>query len=703
MRVESLERNCFYLLFHYSNCYYVKQILCIGALLFVSAILGKGDVLLSDNFDSYTNGPLVVVSGRVWQETAPGTNGTVDAVSGRVYLVGGPSREDVHADLINGPYAPASGAVLYVSLTINCTNRPMGGGTYFAHLRGNANTHYCRIFATANGAAANSFRVGIANYTNSDRNSASAVLAVNLELHTNYTIVARYVVSNAVSTLWVNPISESDGGVSATDAAPAITITSLGFRQAMNMGSLFVDNLLVTNRSPLVRPAIATHPQNQVASEGASAIFSVEGSGTPPFTYQWHFNASDLPGATNPILSLPNVTASQAGSYSVTVGNLAGVTNSDPATLSVILPSAGGLVTIVTYNVHGFGVADWSTNSTQVQAIGRQMAFLHPDIIAFNEVPFDNTWEMTNFVTAYLPGYFLATNSGSDAFHSTRSVIASRFPIMRSTKWLDGADLTAFGYTNTHFTRDLFEAQISVPRFPRPLHVFTTHLKATDSSGQQDDADKRAAEASAISNFFVTVFLPGNPLHPYILTGDMNEDVLRPDTGSYNTGQPVQRLTSPPTGLNLTTPVNPFTTNDRTWSVQNASLNPSKRFDYILPCTLLFENIHHGEVFRTDKLSPTPSSLNQFDDKTASDHLPVLMAFNNPYDDPFLFAFINVSDQSLSLRWETSNGGRYGLEASTNLIGWTAVATNLMATGTTITWSTNLQGDRQFFRVYREL
>jgi len=77
-------------------------------------------------------------------------------------------------------------------------------------------------------------------------------------------------------------------------------------------------------------------------------------------------------------------------------------------------------------------------------------------------------------------------------------------------KWLDGVSLITFG-VNAQFARDLFEAEIQVPDFPDPLHVFTTHLKA---QSDHESAERRGAEASAISNFFVTVFLPAMALLP---------------------------------------------------------------------------------------------------------------------------------------------------------------------------------------------
>lgn len=365
------------------------------------------------------------------------------------------------------------------------------------------------------------------------------------------------------------------------------------------------------------------------------------------------------------------------------------ITNEPPPQLQT------NTLTLVHYNVKGNGVADWSTNSSQVRAIGRELMYLNPDIVTFNEIPLTNTWQMSHFVNAFLPGYSLATNSGTDGY--IRSAIASRFPITRSKSWLNGLDLKAFGYTNSNpyldnFTRDLFEAEIAVPEFPRPLHVFTTHLKA--STDTQSSA-RRAAEASAISNFFVTVYLAGtNQLDPYVLTGDMNEDVARPPFTSQG---PIQRLVSMPTGLHLTTPVNPFNGSELTLSIQSTL---DVRFDYIMPCSLLYSNIGSSEVFRTDLLPSPPPPLLSDDDRIASDHLPVVMVFNDPYTKPFRLTSFALSSQTASFQWKTIIGQKYRVEISTNLSNWSVLASNLVGTGAPFDFSTNVVSNARFFRVY---
>jgi len=368
-------------------------------------------------------------------------------------------------------------------------------------------------------------------------------------------------------------------------------------------------------------------------------------------------------------------------------------TNTPPPATTIF---TNGAITLMTYNVKGNGVADWSTNTAQVQAIGRELVYLNPDIIAFNEIPYTNTWQMANWVTAFLPGYFLATNSGTDGF--IRSVIASRFPINRSQSWLSHANLNPFGYTNNssqnadNFTRDLFEAEINVPNWPLPLHVFTTHLKSTGTD-YADSAAKRAAEAAAITNFFATNFFVLSPTHPFTLSGDMNDS----DTNTLA----IQRLISPPTTLRLTNPTNPFTGSINTYSIQSSV---SERIDFICPSALLVSNIIGGQVFRTDLLTNFPANLFSNDDKTASDHLPVLMTFANPFDTPFKLLSIARTNQNVTLKWESQNNRNYNIEASSNLVVWTLFAANLATTTTNATYaftSNNVPDRIKFFRIYR--
>jgi hypothetical protein len=150
--------------------------------------------------------------------------------------------------------------------------------------------------------------------------------------------------------------------------------------------------------------------------------------------------------------------------------------------------------------------------------------------------------------------------------------------------------------------------------------------------------------------------------------------------------------------LHLTTPINPFSTNELTHSIQSTN-GLSHRYDYILPCGILFSNIASSEVFRTDLLPAPPPPLQTNDDMIASDHLPVLMVFNNPY--AFQFTSVSVSNQNITLTWQSVVGQNYGLESSTNLVNWTLLASNLTSATTTLSFTTNISTAHQFFRASR--
>jgi hypothetical protein len=87
-----------------------------------------------------------------------------------------------------------------------------------------------------------------------------------------------------------------------------------------------------------VPPTIITQPQNQTATQGQSATFSVVASGTGPLGYQWYFNGTALSGDTSSALTLSNVQTNNAGTYTVVVSNVAGSVTSAAATLTVNIP-----------------------------------------------------------------------------------------------------------------------------------------------------------------------------------------------------------------------------------------------------------------------------------------------------------------------------------------------------------------------------
>ena len=62
--------------------------------------------------------------------------------------------------------------------------------------------------------------------------------------------------------------------------------------------------------------------------------------GTPPLSYQWSFNGTNLLDATNSVLVITNVQLTDAGNYAVEVSNVFGSEQSSNAVLVVGEPPA---------------------------------------------------------------------------------------------------------------------------------------------------------------------------------------------------------------------------------------------------------------------------------------------------------------------------------------------------------------------------
>jgi hypothetical protein len=82
-------------------------------------------------------------------------------------------------------------------------------------------------------------------------------------------------------------------------------------------------------------PSITTQPASQTALLEASVTFSVTANGTTPLSYQWRLNGNNISGATSSSLTIPSVQTTDAGTYSVLVGNPFSSAISSGATLAL--------------------------------------------------------------------------------------------------------------------------------------------------------------------------------------------------------------------------------------------------------------------------------------------------------------------------------------------------------------------------------
>jgi hypothetical protein len=115
-------------------------------------------------------------------------------------------------------------------------------------------------------------------------------------------------------------------------------------------------------------PTITGQPQDMELVQGSNALFTVTAGGTGPLSYQWYFYGVTLPQATNSMLLISNVQATNSGQYSVVVSSPFGATASSNASLAVdVFPI------IVTQpqnqNVAVGGTATFAVSATGVSAI----------------------------------------------------------------------------------------------------------------------------------------------------------------------------------------------------------------------------------------------------------------------------------------------------------------------------------------------
>jgi hypothetical protein len=85
----------------------------------------------------------------------------------------------------------------------------------------------------------------------------------------------------------------------------------------------------------LAAPSIGAQPADQVAGIGQSATFSITADGDGPLDLQWYHDGSAIAGATDTILTLTAIDASDAGMYRCSVSNDCATVWSAMAELSV--------------------------------------------------------------------------------------------------------------------------------------------------------------------------------------------------------------------------------------------------------------------------------------------------------------------------------------------------------------------------------
>ena len=122
--------------------------------------------------------------------------------------------------------------------------------------------------------------------------------------------------------------------------------------QVSNTEGSAVSSNAVLSVLPSAAPVITAQPCSLNVSAGAAPVLSVQASAAPEARYQWVRNGTNIPGATCSSLSFTNVTAADAGIYSVSATSFLGAVVSRDALLTVLpAPAAIGSWTQAVDNV----------------------------------------------------------------------------------------------------------------------------------------------------------------------------------------------------------------------------------------------------------------------------------------------------------------------------------------------------------------
>ncbi len=101
----------------------------------------------------------------------------------------------------------------------------------------------------------------------------------------------------------------------------------------------FVSGTADTQPPPGTPPTVNTPPASVTVGLLDPATFTVRASGSRPFDYQWRFNGTPIPNATNISHTVAAASEANVGSYDVVISNSGGTATSAAATLAVTVLS----------------------------------------------------------------------------------------------------------------------------------------------------------------------------------------------------------------------------------------------------------------------------------------------------------------------------------------------------------------------------
>ncbi len=352
----------------------------IFTLLFLSAFAALplwATVLFQDSLNyPYTDGS---IEGQgQWYAYYPSTPHQTAFVTNNVLLLTAVSTNDSVGAPTNGFTPPNPGTLTFASFSLNVSQLPTGGGTYFAQLQNNNDTNdCCHVFITTSGTIVpGTYRLGIGNFTTTYLSTAPPVnFPMDLAPGITYNVVISYDINNgdplAGATLMINPSYQdyqnalTDGenedyiyfgqsyvfpnfaDVASSQAQLNIVISQIGFSPYVYAGiSNVIAGTTFTDVNTTNLPVIGIQPQSATNYSGNSTTFYVVASGSD-LTYQWHSatygtlsDGGNFTGSTSNVLTVNNLSATD--NYYVIVTDTYGntVTSSTATNTIITTPTA---------------------------------------------------------------------------------------------------------------------------------------------------------------------------------------------------------------------------------------------------------------------------------------------------------------------------------------------------------------------------
>jgi Concanavalin A-like lectin/glucanases superfamily/Pro-kumamolisin, activation domain/Reelin subrepeat B/Immunoglobulin domain/HYR domain/Viral BACON domain len=165
------------------------------------------------------------------------------------------------------------------------------------------------------------------------------VMACVLELTVEFDTNCQALLPDLTGTNYI-VARDNCSSVSVTQAPPALTAMPAGTNTVLLTVSDNASNQTTRTVAVIVPggPHIAVPPAGLTLAASSNATFSVLACGAAPLSYQWQHSSTNLPSATNVVLTLSNITTNHAGDYRVVLTNPDGSITSAVATLTVLQP-----------------------------------------------------------------------------------------------------------------------------------------------------------------------------------------------------------------------------------------------------------------------------------------------------------------------------------------------------------------------------